>query len=176
MQGEQWGGTANQSSSCPARGSLRTASPGQKGVLWMPERVGKVGRGSGALPPRAWWEPELGAAGHCCLVQLHGPGVHVAAHAGLCTGVGRQRTGQTHGAPGSSAGGGPGQSGLGGHLSKATRKLPGSNENMSFRLKAAGEQELKICNRNGGYPAGAGEAGGQGAQSSRGWRDRGGGA
>lgn len=46
---------------------------------------------------------------------------------------------------------------------------------MSFRLKAAGEQELKICNRNGGYPAGAGEVGGQGAQSSRGWRDGGGG-
>ena len=46
---------------------------------------------------------------------------------------------------------GPGRSGSGwGHLSKATRKLPGSNENMSFRLKAAGEQELKIFNRNGG--------------------------
>lgn len=42
----------------------------------------------------------------------------------------------------------------GGHLSKATRKLPGSNENMSFRLKTAGEQELKICNRNGGLSGG----------------------
>lgn len=72
--GEQWGGTANQSSSCPARGILRTASPGQRGALRMPERIGKVGRGSGTLPPRAWWGPELGAAGRRCLVRLHGPG------------------------------------------------------------------------------------------------------
>lgn len=148
-------GTTNQSSSCPGRGVLWSNSPGQKGLL--PGCLGGQRRSAESPEPssKAWWELELWAAGHCCLVWLHGPGMHTAAHTGLCMGWGRHCTGHRHTELQAAVQeAGPGRSGLGGHLSKATRKLPGSNENMSFRLKAAGEQELKICNRNGGLSGG----------------------
>lgn len=89
-QGQVQGGegTTNQSSSCPSRGTLWTASPGQQELLLVAWE-GREGQWRvQSPPPQTWWEPALWGAGHCCLVRLHGPGMHMAAHTGPCMGGG----------------------------------------------------------------------------------------
>lgn len=114
VQGGGGEGTTNQSNSCPSRGVLRTADPGQKGLLpvaWeggehrqrvqSPAARSPVGAGAVGsrplLPGSATWP---GYAHGCTYGAMRGE--EATSH----------RT-QTHRAPGSSAGGGPGQSGWG---------------------------------------------------------------
>lgn len=161
-------GTTNQSSSCPVRGVLRTAGSGRKGLFPGGLRGGREGQRRVQSPPARGL---VGAKAVGSWPVLPGaatwPGYAHGRTYGAMRGGGTLHRTQTHTAPGSSAGGGAREVGLGGwgHLSKATRKLPGSNENMSFRLKAAGEQELKICNRNGGLSGGGWGGGRPGVQS-----------
>lgn len=160
-------GTTNQSSSCLVRGVLRTAGSGRKRLFPGGLRQGREGQQRVQSPPaRGLVEPKLWAAGQRCLVRRHGPGMHMAAHTGLCMAGDTAQDTDTHSSRQQCRRRGQGgRVGGWGHLSKATRKLPGSNENMSFRLKAAGEQELKICNRNGGLSGGGWGGGRPGVQS-----------
>lgn len=71
---------------------------------------------------------------------------------------------------GSAAGPGPMHTSASAHA-----KLPGSNEHMSLRLKAVGQQVFKICNRKGRLSGGEGGQGCRGARRERdGQRERGG--
>lgn len=150
--GVGWGGHHKPEQQLPSEGrAADSRRRAERAPPWWPGRAGKVNRESRALPSEAWWELKLWA-----LV----PGVptwpryaHGHTYRAVHDRVTLHRT-QTHSSRQQCRRWAQGGRVGGGHLSKATRKLPGSNENMSFRLKAAGEQELKICNRNGGLSGG----------------------
>lgn len=151
----------NQSSSCPARvcwgrGEGADQPKVERAPSWLPGRAQKVAETSkpscprpggrwavgcwGLLPGGATWP---GYAQSCTYWAMYGVRSNTAQN--IDTRSSRQRCRRW------------GQDGRGGGedaLARPHAKLPGSNEHMSFRLKAAGEQELKICNRNGGLSGG----------------------
>ena len=91
-------GRAPQTRAAAARGGACCGQPAQGGkgsFLVACGGAGKVSGESRALPPEAWWEPKLWAAGQCCLVRRHGPDMHTAAHTGLCM-AGGHCTGHRH--------------------------------------------------------------------------------
>lgn len=171
---EVWTGHHKPEQQLPPRACYGTGQPKvERALSWLPGRAQKVVENPKALLPQAWWDTGCGywlllpgaatwpayAHGHTYRA-MHGVRSITAQdidNTELQAAV--QEIGQD-------------SQGRGERLSKATRKLPGSNENMSFRLKAAGEQELKICNRNGGLSGGGWGGRRSGAQSCWGWRGR----
>ena len=75
---------------------------------------------------------------------------------------------QTHTAPGSSAGGGPREVGLGEDTSaRPHASYLGAMKTCPSDSKLLGSRNSKSATETGGYPAGAGEAGGQGFRADR---------